>query len=170
MVACDLSTRPSKPRVGGSNPSERAALPSIAEGDSFRKTSEECGTSPHSVPTGGSPKLKGRTGTRKDLRAGVCKRADGYCESCRAWVGLNGEDGHLDHRFGRGKGRPPESVANCWLLCIACDAERTKPTKTTAAYWWGRFILHAQRYGFTAEADLADTKLGALMAKGLVAP
>ena len=100
------------------------------------------------------------------LRAAVCKRADGKCESCRAWVGLNGEDGHLDHRFGRGAGRPEESPANCWLLCIACDHARTT-NSPSAAYWWAKFIHHAQRYGFEAEALLADVKLETLKAKGL---
>lgn len=107
------------------------------------------------------------TAKRKDIRAEVCERAAGQCESCGKWVGEDGADAHLDHRFGRGAGRPAESVENCWLLCIACDHSRTT-NSPSAAYWWGRFILHAQRYGFTAEAQLADTKLETLKAKGLV--
>ena len=102
----------------------------------------------------------------KRIRIAVCKRAAGSCEACGVWVGLDGEDAHLDHRWGRGAGRPEESVQNCWLLCVACDAERTT-NSPSAAYWWGRFVLHAQRYGFEAEALLADIKLETLKAKGL---
>lgn len=103
----------------------------------------------------------------KKIRAAICKRAAGNCESCGAWVGLNGEDGHADHMFGRAK--IPEATSNCWLLCVACDDSKTN-NRPAAGYWLARFAVHATRYGYTAEAQLADTKLETLKAKGLVAP
>lgn len=169
MVANSSSSRPSKPGVVGPSPTGHTRFPSEKPSGRGSKKLKTVQGSPDRVPT----ELNGRavrTATTKDIRSAVCRRADGKCEACEKWVGLHGEDAHLDHRFGRGAGRPPESVENCWLLCIACDGERTKPSRTDAGYWWGRFILHAQRYGFTAEALLADNQLEWLRAKGLVSP
>ena len=97
------------------------------------------------------------------IRAAVCLRADGSCESCGHWVGLEGEDGHMDHAFGRAK--VPQDVANCWLLCIACDNARTN-NRPDAATWLMRFARHATRHGYAAEYERAAGKLQVLAAKG----
>lgn len=92
----------------------------------------------------------------KKLRAEVCARADGYCEHCGVWVGLNGESGELDHQQGRGKGREKESVANCWLLCGAphylngCHFKRTN-NKPDAAYWWAAIVAHLKKHKLPTE-------------------
>jgi hypothetical protein len=99
----------------------------------------------------------------KKIRAEICKRSEGACEACGVWVGLNGELAHADHAYGRGKGRPPESIENVWLLCIPCDERRTL-NKPDAAYWQVAFIEHCGKYGYSTER--AEARLEALKAKG----
>lgn len=99
-------------------------------------------------------------------RAAVCRRAGGSCEACGRWVGVAGESGHLDHFFGRAK--VPESVSNCWLLCVPCDNARTN-SKPSAGHWLERFIAHCKLHDLTAEAELARTKFNTLGAKGRAA-
>lgn len=93
----------------------------------------------------------------KKIRAAVCRRAEGSCEHCGVWVGLNGElGGELDHAGGRGKGREKESAENCWLLCggprfpEGCHFRKTN-NKPDAAYWLTSFIRHCGKFGFPTE-------------------
>ncbi len=96
----------------------------------------------------------------KKLRAAVCRRADGACEHCGQWVGLNGEGGELDHFHSR---RVEESLETCWLLCVACDSRKTE-NKPSATYWLGAFIEHCGKYGFAISR--AEARLQSLAAKG----
>ncbi len=96
------------------------------------------------------------------IRAKVCERANGECECCGAHVGFDGELGHLDHFWGRK--HAAESVENCWLLCITCDADKTA-NRPRAAWWLTRFAEFASVHGFTAETDKADTRLAVLAQK-----
>lgn len=102
--------------------------------------------------------------TLKAIRAAVCARAQGECEHCGAWVGLNGEEAHADHAHGRGKGRPPESVENVWLLCVACDDAKTN-NRPGAAYWLMVFGRHCEKHGFKAEAKRAEDRLAFVQAR-----
>lgn len=99
----------------------------------------------------------------KKIRALVVKRAGGHCENCMAFVG---DDGHLDHQFGRAKVK--ESVANCWLLCLRCDHEKTT-NHPSAQVWLERFAIHAALYAYVVEVEMALTKIAVLKAKGLAA-
>lgn len=100
----------------------------------------------------------------KRIRVAIFKRSDNRCEcGCRRWVTF--ESGRMDHFFLRAK--VPQAESNCWFLHRDCDEERTRPTKTDRAHWLRLFINHATKYGYTAEAQLADTKLETLRAKGL---
>lgn len=105
------------------------------------------------------------TPTQK-LRAAVCRRAEGKCEQCKAWVGENGESGHLDHFFGRAKAA--ESVETCWLLCVRCDHNKTN-NSPRAEEWLRAFARHCRRHGFTAEAERAESRLVFVRARAGVA-
>lgn len=88
----------------------------------------------------------------------VEKRADGKCEcGCTRSLAFGGSE--LDHFFGRAKAK--QSVANCWLLAKQCALDKTRNTPS-AAYWFGRFISHATRYGYHDEAERARDRLSAV--------
>lgn len=156
-----------KPETGVRFPAEASGLPPGSLGELSRGRSEEVGIRPDSATTESTPKRNARSApSRKNIRAEVFRRARGNCEACGAWVGEDGEQGHLDHFFGRAKVQ--ESASNCWGLCVACDDSKTN-NRPAASYWLARFAVHATRYGYLTEAQLADTKLETLRAKGLVA-
>lgn len=67
MVASADVTRPSKPRVGGSNPSGRADFPSEIEGARGRSRSLQVGSGPHPVPAAAPAKLNAGAGGEVDL-------------------------------------------------------------------------------------------------------
>lgn len=100
----------------------------------------------------------------KRLRAQVFLRAEDKCEACGRYI--DEASGRLDHFFGRAKAA--QAPSNCWALCVDCDTRKTV-NAPSAAWWLGQFILHATRYGFTAEAERAGAKLQTLQAKRLVA-
>lgn len=105
-MTCDLSTLPSKPRVGGSNPSERADSP--AEVGPPR--SSEIPSSPHVVPIGGDAKLPGRSAftlkaIKSDLLAGFSPAE------------LNGISARLD------SGSVVDPASGCWLWTRALDRD-----------------------------------------------
>lgn len=105
------------------------------------------------------------TAAFKKLRRIVLHRSGGYCEcGCGRWFGEH--DGHLDHFFGRGAGRPEESVSNCWALSVHCDDARTN-NRPSAEHWLNRFIVHAEQHGYLPEVELAEARLECLRAKGL---
>jgi len=105
------------------------------------------------------------TAAFRGLRRAVFRRAESRCEcGCRTYI--DEASGHLDHFFGRGAGRPPESVSNCWALSVRCDHQKTC-SEPSAAEWLARFQEHAERYGYTDERERANARLQALVAKGL---
>ena len=94
----------------------------------------------------------------REIREAVFERAGGLCEACEFSRSLS-----MDHYFGRGK--EPQSVANCWALCLKCDREKTE-NKPSASYWLANFIAHCEKHGYVAEAEKAAAKLEVLKAKG----
>lgn len=93
------------------------------------------------------------------IRAEVVKRADGCCEACVRRLSPQFDPGELDHFWGRGKA--PQSVANCWLLCRLCHRRKTDslPART---YWLERFETHARFHGHMAEARKARSTIDSL--------
>lgn len=101
----------------------------------------------------------------KRLRAAIFARARGRCEAgCGRFI--TPESGHMDHFFGRAK--QPESVENCWALCLACDEAKTV-NSPNARTWLLAFMRFADRYGYGLEYERAQVKLLALRAKGRAA-
>lgn len=94
----------------------------------------------------------------REIREAVFARARLGCEGCSL-----GFPSAMDHFFGRGK--EPQSVANCWALCEACDREKTE-NLPSASSWLARFIAHCEKHGYVAEAEKAAAKLEVLKAKG----
>lgn len=96
---------------------------------------------------------------RASIREAVFKRAGGQCEGPG---GSNPRNGgrclnpatDLQHVFGRGKGRMPESERNCLAACRTChDAEgRNDPS---GAEWWEWFAQLFQQRGHILEARAA---------------
>lgn len=109
------------------------------------------------------------TAAFKRLRRAVFVRSMGACEHCRAAVIEESgffNSGHLDHFWGRGAGRPAESVENCWFLCMKCDHEKTtnKPSNST---WLERFRAHCTAHTFTSQLEPIEARLQWNAAKGL---
>lgn len=98
----------------------------------------------------------------RKIRAEVFERADNACEACGQWV--TPETGHLDHMLGRAKA--PESVANCWALCVPCDVKRTV-NEPSAAHWYARMARHCDRHGYAEVAETLRAKIQALQVKHL---
>lgn len=110
------------------------------------------------------------TAAFKRLRADVFTRADGNCEGpCGGYI--SAETGHLDHFFGRAKA--PETLENCWALCVTCDDNKTnnRPFRLGstigAADWCDLFYEHALKHGYHEAAERAANKIRVLVAKGL---
>lgn len=100
----------------------------------------------------------------KKIRAAVFKRASNCCENCGQWV--TEESGHLDHMLGRAKA--PESVENCWALCVRCDTARTA-NDPSGTHWYSRMERVAIRYGYAATVEILRAKIQTLQAKGRAA-
>ena len=96
----------------------------------------------------------------KRVRAAVVERAAGCCERCWFWLG---DDGHLDHFFGRKNA--PETISTCWYLCPKCDDAKTT-NNPSARRWVELFIVHCGLNGYGAEAERASVRLDVLRAKG----
>jgi hypothetical protein len=91
------------------------------------------------------------------LRKQVEKRAAGNCECCgEAFTSFDPPE--WDHFFGRGKGRPEETVATTWMLRRSCHREKTA-NRPDAAYWLERFITHAVLHGHESEVERARARL-----------
>lgn len=60
----------------------------------------------------------------------------------------------LQHVFGRGKGRMPESERNCLAACRTCHEAEGRNIPSSAA-WWAWFAQWFQGRGFTEEAARA---------------
>lgn len=85
---------------------------------------------------------------------GACwVRCGGRCECGCGQVVMRDvmgpERAELDHAFGRGKGRLPQSVETCWLLRADCHRAKTR-NEPDAATWWLKFIAHCGRVGLGA--------------------
>lgn len=85
------------------------------------------------------------------------QRAGGKCEACGAAPTVFAPL-EMDHFFGRGKGRPLQSVANCWLLCRPCHRMKTD-NRPGGRHWFERFEKHAQLHGYQREAQEARKHL-----------
>ncbi len=108
------------------------------------------------------------------IRDACFARAKGKCEcGCGEPVGDDFRSsvypearGELDHMFGRGKGRLPQSVETCWVLRPGCHVAKTR-NRPDAATWWRKFMVHAQRYTATAKSlDAARAWANAATAAG----
>ena len=109
------------------------------------------------------PSKEEKRDRRADIREKVFKRAevDGLPQ-CEGPAGSNPRNGgrcvnpptDLQHVFGRGKGRMPESERNCLAACRAChEAEgRNDPSGWD---WWKWFADFFQQRGFVREAAAA---------------
>lgn len=95
----------------------------------------------------------------RKVRAAVVLRSQGFCEACFRFCG---DEGHLDHAFGRAKAE--ETVENCWYLCgpstdrPGCDDDKTN-NRPSARVWLERFGLHASLHGYADAAKRAQDKL-----------
>lgn len=86
-----------------------------------------------------------------DIRRECLRRAGGVCE-CGCGQSLALEESapweagfpELDHMFGRGNGRLPQSSETCWLLRADCHRQKTR-NEPDAATWWKKFLVHATR-------------------------
>lgn len=89
-------------------------------------------------------------------------RAAGRCEACGLLFETS--DGpELDHFRGRGKAQ--QTIENCWLLHRTCHHQRTN-NSPSAAYWLERFIIHADKHGYAAEAARARVRLATVRTRG----
>jgi hypothetical protein len=90
------------------------------------------------------------------------KRAEGLCECCGSPLtrefGLSSR-ATLDHWFGRGGGRLPQSERTCWMLRWDCHLLGKSLNKNGARIWHETFIRHCERYGYTREAEEARKRL-----------
>lgn len=93
-----------------------------------------------------------------DVRIPVMKRAWLVCEcGCRRWFrGFMGQ-ATMDHFFGKARA---ESVETCWALRADCHAEKTD-SKPDRATWLRKFIVHCERYGYTAAGEEARAEIEA---------
>ncbi len=74
-----------------------------------------------------------------------------------AW-GDEASRAELDHMFGRGKGRLPQSVETCWILRADCHREKTN-SRPDAATWWRKFMDHCRSHGYAKMADKAHDRM-----------
>lgn len=100
-----------------------------------------------------------KTAETKKIRAAVVIRANESCERCGIWVG---NDGELDHFFGRAKGR--QAVSNCVYLCHQHHRDKTD-SKPSAKDWLVWFSVHCVHYQYGPEGERAQAKLDVLKAK-----
>lgn len=99
------------------------------------------------------------------IRAAVVKRADNTCEACRSQFRAF-DYFAMDHFFGgSGRRRAMQRPETCWLLCRDCNHLKTFNDPSAAA-WIERFITHAERHGYTREAEMASARLDALKLQG----
>lgn len=78
----------------------------------------------------------------------VAARAGGSCENCGGEFS-SFAPAELDHMLGRGKA--PQSVRNCWLICRLCHRDKTNNVPS-APYWFERMLRHARTHRHTKQA------------------
>lgn len=86
-----------------------------------------------------------------DIRAAVMERAGYVCEHC-ATPETNFNPLTLEHMFGRIK--TPQSVENCWSLCLSCHRKKTDGIPS-AVYWFQAFAIHCKTHGYAKQARAA---------------
>lgn len=92
-----------------------------------------------------------------EIRRQVLERAGGACEVPGCYIIFSTlNPGELDHFHGRGKAK--QSVENCWQICRGDHRNKTN-NRPSAAWWLERFIAHAERHGYRAEAERARARL-----------
>ena len=91
-----------------------------------------------------------------DLCRRLSARARGRCECCSRPFAPGVAAATLDHFFGRA--RAEESAATCWLLRADCHRAKTD-NAPSAREWHERWIRHAERHGYVAEAARARARL-----------
>lgn len=90
------------------------------------------------------------------VRRAVFARAEDRCEAIGTSQRCPQRAEELDHFFSRAKAE--ETAATCWALCRTCHHEKTN-NRPSASFWLGSFIKHAERHGYTAEAERAANRL-----------
>lgn len=96
--------------------------------------------------------------SRSGLRARVLRRDRQQCTADVATFGPHSGAIHMDHQWGRGKGRPPESIENCRALCEGHDRMKTDGDPTRIA-WLEDFRRHAAGHGYRAEVAKVDVQV-----------
>lgn len=121
--------------------------------ESLAKKKGPVKAAPESVKVREAAKEKKRQG-RKEVRAAVrraCEdRSRGRCEV----AGCGGVGVELDHFFGRGKA--PETVATCWMLCRSCHRDKTLNRPDRIA-WLDTYQGHCAAYGYVTEWNRASS-------------
>lgn len=102
---------------------------------------------------------------RADVRALVMARAEANGNLCECGCGrvMDGEfilRPTLDHYFGRARA---ESVETCWAIAEGCHYLKSNNVPSASA-WIERFITHAEKHGYTAEAERARARLEGICA------
>lgn len=97
---------------------------------------------------------------RAAIRVEVFARANGQCEGPRGSDPANrarceNVPSDLAHAFGRGKGRRPESAANCLAFCRDCHRAETR-NHPDGVLWWSYFAFRFRVNGDFAEAAAAE--------------
>jgi hypothetical protein len=86
-----------------------------------------------------------------DIRHAVMKRAKGLCEYCGT-LGSAYNPLTLEHMFGRV--RAPQSVENCWALCLDCHRRKTDG-RPHSRFWFEMFSAHCRLHGYEEQAARA---------------
>lgn len=91
--------------------------------------------------------------TTSELRLQLMKRARFRCEcGGEKFTGCQKPAAELDHFFGRGAGRVPESAESCWMLSTDCHLAKTV-NHPGAAEWLKRFMWHCTRHANSNRAQ-----------------
>jgi hypothetical protein len=89
------------------------------------------------------------------IRAEVFARAENQCEAHLPGGRCRGPAAHLDHFWGRAKA--PQTIFNCWALCVICDREKTH-NRPDADFWVVSFSDHCQGHGYESEYRRCESK------------
>lgn len=158
LRARESKRKPRKPSTAAPRPGAPGS-PSIELSHPMQWTSEATRT--HLK----AQKREQRTSTRE----AVVKRAMDAGGLCECGCGEQVRDdrkmpvypearGEMDHFWGRGKGRPPESLETCWFLRPACHLAKTR-NQPDAATWCRKFMDHCRSHGYAKMADKAHDRM-----------
>ena len=93
-----------------------------------------------------------------EIRRAVFERANFRCEVYTCVRPASS----MDHFFGRGK--VPQSVENCWALCLNHDLAKTR-NEPSSAEWLRLFIAHASTWDYVNEIARAGNRLNFVEAR-----